>query len=51
MAVQRGATTDITVFTYPNQKKGFDGTFAVLFQGDGVKARVPFVVRTIVESP
>jgi hypothetical protein len=38
MAVQRGVTTDVTVFTYPNQKKGFDGAFAVLFQGDSVKA-------------
>ncbi len=40
MAVQRGATTDVTVFTYPNQKKGYDGTFAVLFQGDGLKAEI-----------
>lgn len=40
MVVQRGTTTDVTVFTYPNQKKGFDGTFAVLFQGDGLKAEI-----------
>ena len=40
MAVQRGATTEVTVFTYPGQKKGFDGTFAVLFQGEGLKAEI-----------
>ncbi len=40
MAVQRGATTDLTVFTYPNQKKGFAGTFAVLFQGEGLRAEI-----------
>ena len=40
MAVQRGATTEITVFTYPNQKKGFAGAFAVLFQGDGLRAEI-----------
>ena len=40
MAIQRGATTDITVFTYPNQKKGFAGTFAVLFQGEGLRAEI-----------
>lgn len=40
MAVQRGATTEVTVFTYPNQKKGFAGTFAVLFQGDGLRAEI-----------
>lgn len=40
MAIQRGATTEVTVFTYPNQKKGFAGTFAVLFQGDGLRAEI-----------
>ena len=40
MAIQRGATTEITVFTYPNQKKGFAGTFAVLFQGEGLRAEI-----------
>ena len=40
MAIQRGATTDVTVFTYPNQKKGFAGTFAVLFQGEGLRAEI-----------
>lgn len=40
MAVQRGTTTEVTVFTYPNQKKGFAGTFAVLFQGEGVRAEI-----------
>lgn len=40
MVVQRGATTDVTIFTHPGQKKGFDGTFAVLFQGEGVKGEI-----------
>ncbi len=40
MAIQRGATTEVTVFTYPNQKKGFAGTFAVLFQGEGLRAEI-----------
>lgn len=40
MAVQRGTTTEVTVFTYPNQKKGFAGTFAVLFQGEGLRAEI-----------
>lgn len=40
MAVQRGATTEVIVFTYPNQKKGFAGTFAVLFQGEGLRAEI-----------
>ena len=40
MAVQRGATTEVTVFTYPNQKKGFAGTFAALFQGEGLRAEI-----------
>ncbi|MCX7420617.1 MAG: PPC domain-containing protein [Planctomycetia bacterium] len=40
MAVQRGATTEVTVFTYPGQKKGFDGAFAILFQGEGLKAEI-----------
>lgn len=40
MAIQRGATTEVTVFTYPNQKKGFAGTFAVLFQGEGLQAEI-----------
>lgn len=40
MAVQRGTTTEVSVFTYPNQKKGFAGTFAVLFQGEGLRAEI-----------
>lgn len=40
MAVQRGATTEVTVFTYPGQKKGYAGAFAVLFQGSGLAAEI-----------
>ena len=40
MAIQRGATTEITVFTYPNQKKGFAGAFAALIQGEGLRAEI-----------
>lgn len=40
MATQRGATTEVTVHTYPGQKKGFSGTFAVLFQGEGLRAEI-----------
>lgn len=38
MAVERGKTSEIVVHTYPNQKKGYDGTFAVLFEGTGLSA-------------
>ncbi len=38
MAVERGKTSEITVHTYPNQKKGYEGAFAVLFEGTGLAA-------------
>lgn len=51
MAIQRGTTTDVTVFTYPNQKKGFAGAFAVLFQGEGLRAEiVPHVEKDSVDQ-
>lgn len=40
MTIQRGATTDVTVFADPNQKQGCAGTFAVLFQGVRLRAEI-----------